>query len=372
MGCTIRNGAVYLFDASHVFLDAGVAALAGRATRQEVTAFVSSPLTLLPVMPMTALPYFTAAFWWRAALALAAIAGLHSIEQRAAELAPDHRTAWACGLVAFTPLLAYGVSIGQTSALLLLAGSLVLAHERSALVAAGAAIIGFVGAFKVFPIALLGFLALLGRWRAALAALALLVVWTIASLALIPMSVFVDFVTAAGVVGSAVNTDWNSLAIEALVLGHRTGQSSPLFVQAEGWVTAIGWLLRAGVGQCAVRVAGGWTGASFPQRWAVACAATMTLTPLLWTHYLAVLPLVVLPVFATRGRWGRFIAVVILLGAGVAIGAASSGAVPPRVVSDLTSLVWHVAVGVAVVDGLWPAGGRFGPSAPSRSGPALR
>ncbi|MGA7991129.1 MAG: glycosyltransferase 87 family protein, partial [Thermoanaerobaculia bacterium] len=167
------------------YLEASAALRAGHDPYAGVHPYLYPPLLAVALVPLTFLPPFAAAWIWAAASAAALAASAVRVAKGSARVlvlallfAPFAATQWNLQANAFVLLF------------------LVLARERldSGFEAGGGALLGLSIALKPFGLLAAALLVLVGRWRAALAAL---------GAALLPFAFVVPFSGVAGAASSA-------------------------------------------------------------------------------------------------------------------------------------------------------------------------
>ena len=353
-----RSDAIYLLpDAPHLFaspqplLEAAVEATRGRATPEDVTAFVSSPASLLFVLPFAALPYGIASILWRLGLVFVAIVCLRDCSRRRLSAGSDRGLLWALGLLAAAPLLMYAAMLGQSS-LLMLGAAAIYDPDRKQQGAGFRLLVAAAVVFKVFPVVLLGFLLLMRRSRDVLWIAGITALWTLLALAVLPHALFPDFFDGLRAVGARVTTEWNNFGVEALLLRLGTGTTTPWFQDVSLPIRAAASAARV----CAF-VAAGFaiaTGRGGGRaQWGAAWAATITLSPMLWAHYLVVLPVLLLE----RNRFEAAARALILAGCGGWLLLRASGAIELTSAGNLGGVLWLASAGVLLAQAWWQPDG---------------
>ncbi len=339
--------APHLFASAPAFVAASIAAGGPEVEARSVTAFVAPPPSLLPVLPLARLPYWAADTAWRLGLALLAIASLQRlVRRRSGSLAERRGTLWAMGTLGATPILLYALGLGQ-SALFLLGAAAFFGSERTRSRLAFCLLLAAAIVFKLFPALLLGFLWLMGRRSEAVWTALICAGWTGLAAILLPTDLAPAFLKGLTAVSGGVITGWNNLSLDALLLRLDTGIATWWFREPG---PGLGVLLGAGklpVLAAAVWVAAGRTGASAARRWGAAWAGTLTLSPLLWAHYLVVAP----ALLADRTPREAGVRTALLGACGLWLLLELSGRVSQATVGNLGSLLWLLIAGTLLYQG---------------------
>ena len=338
----------HLFDSPPAFVEASIAAGGEAVSPENVTAFVAPPTSLLPVLPLALLPYPVAESLWSLGLAVLAIASLQKLlRRRDGPLAERSGTLWALGTLGAAPILWYAVDLGQ-SAVLLLGAAAFFEPDRSRPRIGFCALLASAVVFKAFPVLLLGFLWLMGRRSEVAWTVAFGAAWTALAAVLLPVELLPAFLDGLGAVSGGVVTVWNNLSLDAFALRLETGVATAWFRDltlparlATGAVKGV-ILLLAGL------IAAGRTGAAPTRRWAAAWAATLTLSPLLWAHYLVVLP----ALLGERTPREARLRAVLLAASGLWLLLELSGLASAATVGNLGSVLWLVIAGALLLPGL--------------------
>lgn len=344
-----------LFSSRPAFIQASLAAAGRSANAHEVTAFVAPPPSLLLTFPLLWLSYPAAATLWRLLLAGVAIASLHTLAARRNEIADHGESRWIVGVLLFLPILGHAITAGQPSVLLLGAAALGVGNTRWAAVCFPAALAAAI-MFKVFPVLLIGFLFLMGRRRVAGWTLGICTVWTILSFATLPGALWIGFFEGLRALTQGVITDSNNLSIDALLLRWASGETTVRFTSPQAWTAILAGATKAAVLALAVATAAGWRQANEDRRWSASWIGTLSLTPLLWIHYLVVLP-AVLPMRSSRDQ---LYSMVLLVAAGAWMVLRSVDAIPALLLGTLGSLLWLLVVAAVLVRE--PAGDQHSPA----------
>jgi hypothetical protein len=320
----LPRGAEDLFQGAPAFTRASLEAAGPLGLdRAQVTAFVAPPPSLLIDLPLARLPYRWAARVWALGQAALACFGLVALDRRIAR----GGRAWGVAVLAFAPvMLLVGVS-GQSSCLLLAAACAFALPSGRLADAALAVSLSAAVAFKLWPAPALLALPFLGRPRAAAYALACIGAWAALAVGILPRALFPSFAASFAWMAGHVVPDAKNLSFESVLLRMAAGRSYTNLV-----APSTGAALFAGAARGALAVA---FGGAFVRRrpspelaWAGLWASLLAFSPLLWDHYLVVVPALLFPVVAEesapawRRRWALVaLAVVGAYGFGALLGA---------------------------------------------------
>jgi hypothetical protein len=286
---TLSPTARHLMDSHPAFIEASIAHTGGAAKATQVTGFLSLPLTLLPVLPLTLLTYAQASTVWRLLIAGLFIGSMHGTDALASHQVPERRVDWALVHFLMLPTYLYGLVLGQTSVLWLAAGIatwLATTRKTPVLIATAAVLVAGLISFKLTPIVLLPALWFASGRRLALGAAALTATAAILSLIAMPVELWQDFFAVASAMSATAMTDWGDLSFEAGLQRLTAGEASPWFAPRPMWITAVSTAWKLGVVLTALAVAYRRPKTGFVAGLSVA----LTLSPLLWVHYLVLVP----------------------------------------------------------------------------------
>lgn len=182
----------------------------------------------------------------------------------------------------------YSLKLGQVGPILLLL--FVLGWRWLERPTALGATIGLGGLVKLQPLLLAGWAALVGAWRAAVVAAAVVAAACLMTLPLVGTTAWVDYMTLLRSVSEPVTTPHN-FTIGAVL--YQAGASSTVATAIQ-WAGVLATLLIVVVGARRLSLAAGFV---------VAVVATQLVSPLLWDHYAIVLLLPTAWLLAHGARW---------------------------------------------------------------------
>jgi hypothetical protein len=275
-----------------------------------VTYNAHPPTSVLLALPLAALDYVAAGWWWNVlSLALLAL----SLVVIARELGWRPRLlgllATVALLMVWTPLWIHTLQGQLGLALLALFAGAWAAGRRGRLAASGV-LLGLAAAIKLFPLLLLGWLALRRGWRCVVAGLAALAGVSGLTLLILGPAAFVSYATVVLPALDRWRADWVNASL--------TGFFARLFAPDASTLPllhspALAAALTAASGLAVVALTAWLTrrrAADFDGLFALALTALLLLSALTWTHYFVVLllPLAIwtrrlLLAPAAPGRW---------------------------------------------------------------------
>ncbi len=327
--------AEHLYDVPPAFLE--VAMQLSRLPAEAITAQVAPPPSLLPFLAVASLPYPAVLLGWSTAMAALCVLGLRVAERRV----PDAGRGWWLGAtLALTPVLMWTVLMGQSAPLLLAAAALLVAGGGRATGRLGAAALAAATIFKIVPVLIVPYL--LVRRRAALAG------WTLAGLAaavglgllVSPPSLYPGFVDGLGALSRGVVVHPFNASIDA-GLARWVTDAARVYTTPAPWITATALIARTGLvlvaALRAIRSPSEATSA------AAAWTAVLAASPLLWLHYLVLLPVLSLPLVAATG-WRRAAPVALALGASATLLVVDA----PHAAGSLATAVWLLTAGLVL------------------------
>ncbi len=268
------------------------------------TGFVAPPAVLWIMTPLSWLDYSTATTVWRALMAAVvsgSILGLMGIVPRQA----NTEAAMSALLVPMGLVAWYTVAAGQNTPLVLAAAVALVrlgpaTQSLSTAVLLAAVTLALAIVFKLFPLLLVVPLLAAGHWRVAglaagLAGLVGTLAWLVG-----PAELTSAFLQTAAGLSRGIITSWPSLSLDAAIARLWYGQASGQFLLLPD---ALAWALKAmkgGVFLAACLLCLPAAGLPHAQRMTVALAGLLAVVPLVWYHYLLVVPVLMLPVLPTR------------------------------------------------------------------------
>ena len=287
-----------LFDVTDTFRDTA-RGLGLDLPANGITGFVSPPPAALLLTPFSTWPVLWSHALWRLVIAVPvclAVLAFGEFRHRVAGVSPWE---WVGVCLVAGILLFYIVGAGQPSGWLFVAAvcSALPASRRTD--TAGGLALALACMTKATPLLVVVGLWLAGRRRLARVSACALAGWAAAAWPWTGAQSWQVFLDSAAQIGQRILADWNNASVDALVQRLVSGRTDSNFQQPTTLVTVVAWTLRVVlVGWSAVRL---FTARTAHARVGAAWTAWLASTPLLWTHYLAVLmPLVP---GTSRGSW---------------------------------------------------------------------
>lgn len=328
--------ATHLMDSAPLFVERSQAL--GGLEPAYITGFVAPPASLVLVAPLLSLPFTWAATVWRMVFAGIWIASFHALDAEIRARVPDQRLAWSLVLVSLLPAVIYTGALGQTSPLLFAAVIAGIRAMRTGDPRVAGVLVGLAGVFKLGPLGVLPFL----PRRAWLPAAGVAGGLSLLSVLLFPWELWPAFFASSANLGSHVMAMTGNVAAAAVGQRLVTGEAVP-FLQAPTAVSlGLGWGLRLATLAAAVFV--NWRRPHSLAGWSCAWVAVLALSPLLWIHYLPLLPLLFL-------GWRVFWPVCI----GLAVALANFGVLKQSLnlhEGEVGGAVWLFAATVLVIAGV--------------------
>jgi hypothetical protein len=310
-----------LFDSAPSFLDLSVRSVAQESFREtNATAFVSPPPAILIYSLLSRLPFVWAARAWALVQAVLMAACFVLLEKHVLRRLAYSTTVSRWCTIAFAPVLFMAVSTGQSSCLFLAVVCACLAdpngRQHDALLGVS---LGLLVILKLWPA--LGLLALpfMRRRRAALIAFAIVAASVVASLALFPSAVFVAFARGLQPFSGRVIPYYNNISFDNLFTHAWLGDVSENLISVPHHAMVTSGLLKAGLAT-AFAAAFAFRRPGKGLAWAALWSMLLVVCPLVWDHYLVMIPgLVGLVLRSTDSRRLRASAMACLPLAGTAI-----------------------------------------------------
>lgn len=252
-----------------------------------ITGFVSPPPAAFLLTPLGGLSAVWSNALWRLAIALPVCVAMTAFGEWRRRIAGVSPWTWTGICLAAGILLFYIVGAGQPSGWLFVAAVCSVLPSSTRTDGAGGVALALACMTKATPLLVVVGLWLAGRRRFATIAAITLVVWTTAAWPWTGLDSWRVFVQSAVHLGRNVLADWNNASVDGVLQRIVSGRTDSSFQQPAVAVTVAAWCVRlalmgtAGVRLMRARTAGARIGAVW--------VAWLASTPLLWTHYLAVL-----------------------------------------------------------------------------------
>ncbi len=319
-----------LFDVHPEFHQSSLRIAGERYANLAVTAYVAPPPALLIGRVLPANPT-DAAKIWRLIIASVVLLSLLALERNLRRTRPEALVPWHLMMAGILPLLLYGVYLGQTSALLLAVATATVLPPGKARDFLGGGALGAVAVTKIFPLAIIPAVAVMGGRRIAVVSLLLVLAACATAVACWPLSLWGDFFNSICQMSRYVIADWNNASLDAGLTALATFDVSSTFILPPLSVRIAGALTRSLLAGSALILAVRRRDLAPENRWPLLWVALLAALPLLWSHYLICL----LPPLQASLKTGARVTPV-LLAWGLSAGFMAKGHLPLMAISTIT------------------------------------